>query len=141
MSEPDCVDGIILIMEGLIALISLCERGYKAYKAYKARKAESKRMKARMVCNGDSLGEGDPRIDEGFNLYEMPPPPHYPNGEEDHTSEMSLAEEVEEAPLRKDLEQSSDDKQAVLDEEQLDSMEHELAWELELARMERLPGA
>ena len=48
MSEPDVMDGIILILEGLILFINLCERGYKAYKAYKARKEEKKRMK---VCS------------------------------------------------------------------------------------------
>ncbi|EXM18145.1 uncharacterized protein FRV6_14409 [Fusarium oxysporum] len=103
MSEPDVMDGIILILEGLILFINLCERGYKAYKAYKARKEEKKRMKAWMACNWDSLDNSNPRMGWEANSCQMSPL-HHQNGQGDYTRETILSMEVEENLLCKGLE-------------------------------------
>ncbi|KAF5553610.1 hypothetical protein FNAPI_6687 [Fusarium napiforme] len=139
---PSLLDFIILILEGLLGIVTICESGYKIYKEYKSYMEDrKKRMKNKMMRDWDGREDNDMEMGWEANS-SWTSPPYYQHSQGDHTRELSLTTEGQDAPVWKGLERLSDEQQAVLDNEQL---EHERVWEFELDKMERearriLPG-
>ncbi|KAF5254836.1 hypothetical protein FANTH_456 [Fusarium anthophilum] len=137
MCHLEVLDLIILILEGLLCLATICASGYGIYKVYKSYMEDGKeRIKNKMMRDGDGPDDKDMEMGWGANSSRTSPP-YYRHGQGDYMTEPRLTKEVQEAPAWKRLEQLSDDELAVLEDEQQDSIDHELIWELELAEMER----
>ncbi|KAF5601959.1 uncharacterized protein FSUBG_7941 [Fusarium subglutinans] len=139
MSHLEVLDLIILILEGLLCIASICESGYKIYKVYKSYiEDRKKRMRNKMMRDWDGPDDKDKDMEMGWGANSWrTSPPYYRHGLGDYTREPRLTKEVKDASMWKGFERSSDDQQAMLDEEQLDSLDHEIIRQLELAEMER----
>ncbi|KAF5689321.1 hypothetical protein FCIRC_1425 [Fusarium circinatum] len=138
MSHLEVLDLIILVLEGLLCIASICESGYEIYKVYKSYMEDRKRrVKNKMMRDWD--GPDDEDMEMGWGTNSSPTsPPYYGHGQGDDPGEPGLTKGAYDAPLwRKGFERLSDSQQAVLDEEQIDSIDHEIIWQLELAAMER----
>ncbi|KAG5754943.1 hypothetical protein H9Q69_005892 [Fusarium xylarioides] len=134
MSHLEVLDFIILILEGLLGIATICESGYKIYKEYNSYMEDrKKRMKNKMMRDWD--GPDDRDMEMGWEANSSwASPPYYQHSQGDHTRELSLTTEGQDAPVWKGLDGLSDEQQAMLDNEQL---EHERVWEFELDMMER----
>ncbi|KAF5554118.1 hypothetical protein FMEXI_2102 [Fusarium mexicanum] len=137
MSHLEVLDLIILVLEGLLCIVSICESGYEIYKVYKPYMEDrKKRMRNKMMRDWGGPDDKDMEMGWGANSWRTSLP-YYRHGQGHYTREPRLIKEVKDAPMWKGFGRLSDDQQAMLDEEQLDSIDHEIIRQLELAEMER----